>query len=135
MHRHQSTKFVFNTQLVLKVLIFIPICLGHQSTKFVFNTQLPLHYGYWDFLSPIYKIRIQYTTHSPWLWRNFWSPIYKIRIQYTTTRILHKLLQGHQSTKFVFNTQQFYCFFKIMSSHQSTKFVFNTQQLNCLKPF
>ena len=111
-------------------------------------------------LSPIYKIRIQYTTSRNHSFTLLLSPIYKIRIQYTTDKHL-----PYPSCYYVTNLQNSYsihnvnerrrCFwhkkiwgspiYKIriqyttlgvvylkfcQISHQSTKFVFNTQLKN-----
>ena len=100
---HQSTKFVFNTQqITLVAFFFLPVTnlqnsysihkriskliLSHQSTKFVFNTQLQNDQkSFGNKKSPIYKIRLQYTT------------------EYRYNLIVFSEILCHQSTKFVFN--------------------------------
>ena len=57
---------------------------SNASTKFVFNTQLDLYFAFSKKESPIYKIRLQYTTSYKSTPTPKLSPIYKIRLQYTT---------------------------------------------------
>ena len=58
-HQRLSRMVVFNTQLLTLVKVTL---IRHQSTKFVFNTQLERIKPLYNASSPIYKIRIQYTT-------------------------------------------------------------------------
>ena len=106
---HQSTKFVFNTQLLMQPIIIL-LVTNLQNSYSIHNCKL-----LWTIRKCLVtNLQNSYSIHNCGASnhsRNFsqgcQSPIYKIRIQYTTPVNCYysPRFVCHQSTKFVFNTQ------------------------------